>query len=477
MNIDKLHKLETTLLELLTKLNNGDEFSRDDIARDYQQVQPYLNVLDSISGFPFDMRNDDIYCFIKGTRKTFDKYHLKDIVKTILEYETNEEYESDIQCIIKESKLPRRDDEKYRIISSYESYELTHCISFEMAVRNKEVQDILEKIKELTIVSKDLYTDYSLYKEDAIMREESLEILNSLEIVVDIDFDNFNALYAYSEVMKAITQFTVLLEEEYYMIYDRKELIPDGMEDVFESPNHHEPDEELHNYMDKVIDQNLHATDKDSNYKDNYSKEAGYVVYQGSYNESVSYDINKIFPNFKRPMREFNQTQVAFNMSLPKDEIIAYINKIKDDYDHKHSSYKTLNQMLYGEDTRTDDSLDHKQKERYADDFFIYDYYVKSDKDHTEKLESIQKKLSQYHGMKVEKGRNNYKLIAYDEAQIKMKSPKMKSNSNSFSDLVKSFKEHENIIHYLALKVIEERYETIAAAICSKRYKNLIYDR
>lgn len=473
MNIDKLHELETTLLELLTKLNNGDDISRDDIARDYQHVQPYLKVLDSISGFPFDMSNDDIYCFIKGRRKIFDKYHLKDIVKTILEYETNEEYESDIQGIIKESKLPRRDDEKYRIISSYEPYELTHCISFEMAVRNKEVQDILEKIKGLTIISKDLYIDYSLYKEDAIFRDESLEILTSLEIAVDIDFDNFNALQAYSEVMKVITQFTVLLEEEYYMIYDRKELIPD----VFKGPNHYEPDIELNNYMDKVIQQNLQSTDKDPNYKDHYSEQDGYAVYQGCYDGSVSYDINKFKPNFKRPMREFNQTQVAFNMSLPKDELISYITKIKDDYDHKHSSYKTLNQLLYGEDTRTGDSLDHKHKERYADDFFIYDYYVNSDKSHEEKLESIQEKLSQYHGMKIEKGRNDYEKIEYDKAQIKMNIPKTKSNSNSFSDLSKSFKEHENILHYLAIKVIEERYETIAAAIDKKRYKNLIYDR
>jgi hypothetical protein len=164
-------------------------------------------------------------------------------------------------------------------------------------------------------------------------------------------------------------------------------------------------------------------------------------------------------------------------MSLPKDEIIAYINKIKDDYDNKHSSYQTLNQLLYGEDTRTADSLDHKQKEKYADDFFIYDYYVNSDKSHGEKLASIQKKLSQYHGMKIEKGRNDYEKIEYNKAQIQMNRPKSKSNSNSLSDIVKSFQENEHIIPYLSTDVIEERYETIAAAIANKKYKNLIYDR
>jgi len=423
------------------------------------------------------MYDDNIYCFIKSERSTFDTYHIRDIVKTIIEYKTNKDYKSDIQEILKESTLPRRDDQVYNIISSYEPYELTHCISFEIAVRNKEVQDILEKIKGLTTISKDLYIDYYLYREDAIMRDESLDILNSLEISVNIDFENFNALQAYSEVMKEIAKLTVLLEEEYYMIYDRKEIVPQGMEDIFEGPNHYEPDEELHRYMDIIVEQRLHGVNQDPRYKDHYSKEEGYVVYQGSYDNSESYDINKIFPNFKRPLREFNQTQVAFNMSLPKDEIIAYISKIKDDYDNNKPSYKTLNQLLYGEDTKSSDSLDHKQKEKYADDFFIYDYYIKSDKGHEEKLESIQEKLSQYHGMKIEKGQNNYEPINYDNAQIKMNLSKTKPNSHSLSDLKRSFQENENIIHYLSIKVIEKRYETMASAINNKRYKNLIYNR
>ena len=173
-------------------------------------------------------------------------------------------------------------------------------------------------------------------------------------------------------------------------------------------------------------------------------------------------------------MREFNQTQVAFNMSLPKDEIIAYISKIKDDYDKKNNSYKTLNQLLYGNDTRSEDKLEHKQKEKYADDFFIYDYYTQSDEEYEKKLESIQKKLSQFHGMKVENGRNNYEIIDYDKAIIKMQS-KSSTSSNSIDDLIKIFEENKNIIHYIeTLKIIENRFQSLKNAIDNKKYKRLI---
>ena len=36
--------------------------------------------------------------------------------------------------------------------------------------------------------------------------------------------------------------------------------------------------------------------------------------------------------------------------------------KIKNDYDNKNTSYKTLTQLLYGDDTRIEDKLDHKQQ-------------------------------------------------------------------------------------------------------------------
>lgn len=477
--------VENILINFLEKLNNGDKFSREDIELNHKQIQPFIEVLDTIDDFPFDMSNHEIYCFIAGERKNFDKYHILDIVETIMAYKTNDDYERDIKDIIKESKLPRRDDEVYQIISSYEPYELTHCISYEMAIRNKDVQVILEKIKTLTLLSRDLFKADMIHKNDSALfyineieeqREKILDSLDTLKIELNIDFDNSSSTEIQSELFRLITEYTVMLEEDYYMIYDRKEIVPEGMEEVFKEPNHYESDRELNQYMNKAIEESIrNAYDPNPRYKDNYTVKDGYVTYQACYEDSKEYDINKIFPNFKRPMREFNQTQVAFNMSLPKDELMAYIEKIKDDYDNKNTSYKTLNQLLYGDDSRIEDKLDHKQQDRYADDFFIYDYYTQSDKEPEEKLEMIQKRLSQYHGMKIEISQNKYKPIDYDEALIKMNTPKTKTNSNSFADIAKSFNEHEHIIHYLeTISIIEERYEILKNAIDNKKYKKLM---
>ena len=485
-------ELKSLFIEFLEKLNNGEEISLEDVEKNYIDIKEYLEKLDHIDEFPFDRDyNDFIYCFKKlnKDRKIFDKYHIEDIVKIITEFKENENYISDIQNIINESKLPRRDDEEYTIISSYEPYELTHCISYEMAIRNKDVIILLNSIRHLTTLSKKFFEYYMCYgniiiKEDDYLDfeeivTEALELLNHYEIAqkFDIKFKNYLILDIYSSIMQIITLLNVIFEEDYYLIYDRKEIVPEGMEDILKEPNHHETDIELNQYMDKAIKESIrHAYDTSPRYKDNFTFKDGYAIYQASYEDSKEYDINKIFPNFKRPMKQFNQTQVAFNMSLPKDEIISYISKIKDDYDNKETSYKTLNQLLYEEDTRTEEKLEHNQQNRYADDFFIYDYYTQCGENHENKLEIIQKKLSQYHGMKIENGRNNYTLIDYDEAITKMQSKSTTNNSNSLDDLVARFQENEHIIHYIeTIKIIENRYESLKNAIDNKRYKKLIH--
>ena len=572
-------QLKSLFIELLQKLNNGEQFTSEEIELEYEKEKQLIDLLCTIDDFPLDDSDENIYCFINSKRKHFDKYHIEDITNLIidyvnkpyinnnskkpseiiidysknidgkpidlivydfassknkckdssyiksiilenatkekkysdkvlteklLKYATDDKFSKDIaniiteqkrfstlnkeiQEIIKESKLPRRDDDEYQIISSYEPYELTHCISYEMAIRNKDVKILLEKIKTLTLLTRDLFKVDMLHKNDSALfyimeieeqREKILESLNTLNIKLNIDFESSSLTEIQSELFRLIAEYTVLLEEDYYMIYDRKDIVPEGMEDVFKEPNHYESDIELNQYMYKAIEESIrNAYDPNPRYKDNYTVKDGYVTYQACYEGSKEYDINKIKPNFKRPMREFNQTEISFNMSLPKDELISYISKIKDDYDNKNTPYKTLNQLLYEDDSRIEEKLDHTQKNRYADDFFIYDYYTQSDKEHEKKLESIQKRLSQFHGKKVEKGRNNYESIDYDEAnKIEVsKNNQKQTNSISFYDLSKSFKSKEHIIHYLAIEIIEERYNKIKESINDKKYKTLIH--
>lgn len=56
------------------------------------------------------------------------------------------------------------------------------------------------------------------------------------------------------------------------MIYDRKDIVPEGMEEVFKEPNHYESDRELNQYMDKAIEESIrNACDVSPRYKDNFT--------------------------------------------------------------------------------------------------------------------------------------------------------------------------------------------------------------
>lgn len=418
-----------------------------------------------------------------------NRNYIKDIADIIMDIEKLENCKKEIKKILKDSKLPKRSDEEYKIISSYEPYELTHCISYEMAIRNIQVKKILEKIRILVTHSKMLYQKDLLYKNvhstlyiPEIQEEinKLIESLKNLEINLNINPNTSELKVIQNELRKAFTELIVLLEEDYYMIYDWKEIIPEGMEDILKEPNHHETDIELIQYMNKFIKESIkNAYDPSPRYKDNYSVKDGYASYQASYENSKEYDINKIFPNFKRPMKEFNQTQVAFNMSLPKDEIIAYISKIKDDYDNKENSYKTLNQLLYEDDSRIEEKLEHTQQNRYADDFFIYDYYIQSDEEHEKKLESIQKRLSQFHGIKNKITRNIYdKGINYDEMQKdeNNKSTVKKTSTININTLVNLSNKEKDLKYYITTNVIKKRYIKMKELIDTQKYKTLIYN-
>lgn len=557
------------IVKFLEELNNGKSIKHNEIEIDYKPIKHLIERLVQIKNSPYE-ENYSGYSFIKGKRKTFEKYHIEDIANILIDRENSKNnknpddiikdfvknekdynksiscifyddidltnskkdeeikamvneyimgkssynkkdynqilikhatsenhckkisdiiinYKLDLECqkklenIVKESLLPRRSDDNYTIIPSYEEYELTHCISYEMAIRNNEVSNILEILRSLTLFHRELfkeiyYNDYSEVKLNPILQDKLEEILIHFNITLDINLNSSTNKETFDNISKILSEYTTSLRDDYFLVHDRNEIIPEGMEEdeITKELHHYENDPELSKHMSTVIDNSLKS---DKYYKDNYDIQDGYAIYQGGYENSNSFDLNKIFPNFKRPMREFNQTQVAFNMSLPKDEIIAYISKIKDDYDKKNNSYKTLNQLLYGNDTRSEDKLEHKQKEKYADDFFIYDYYTQSDEEYEKKLESIQKKLSQFHGMKVEKGRNDYQFINYDEAQIEeVPIDNLKrTTSISFNELSECFKSKKNIIHYLATKTIEERYNKIKEYIDGKKYKTLIH--
>ncbi len=86
--------------------------------------------------------------------------------------------------VFKESKdgdcnndLVYRGDEKYTRIEKYEDYEFTHCIAYEMAIRNIHVKRLKKSLEKLNYLSKNIFDNFSneLNYEEKINNFENIE--------------------------------------------------------------------------------------------------------------------------------------------------------------------------------------------------------------------------------------------------------------------------------------------------------------
>ena len=78
---------------------------------------------------------------------------------------------------------------------------------------------------------------------------------------------------------------------------------------------------------------------------------------------------------------------LKLNFALPKEELTAYISKIKDEYDSNNSIIKSSMELI-GEDLEKSDNKHTKNKAKaikWADWFYIYDYWTFEQKGKTDK--------------------------------------------------------------------------------------------
>ena len=163
------------------------------------------------------------------------------------------------------------------------------------------------------------------------------------------------------------------LEKEYYVVNEQKSITPENIEDHIPKDTNYEPNEAVTNHIDNVL--------TESNYKNNVLYEKGYILYQGAYQKDNSFYINEITPNFSQPLRMFNTMKISINPSLPLNDILSFVKQIKEDYDNKNS-FKSFFELLEddldisSETTKsTIDNPSSLSKEKWADMFYIYDYF------------------------------------------------------------------------------------------------------
>lgn len=215
-------------------------------------------------------------------------------------------------------KLPQRDDLIYKEIEEFQDYELTNCIAYEMAIRNKDaakkiailkrINNLKNKIiKKIKMRTNNYYLSYSKYP--IILKDIMKEVL-----IYKLKKE-FGINYNYSEIEENPIGIKFVRYTQLYSEAMMSELIS----------------------LDKRF---RHKT------KANFITKQGYIIEQ-IYNRKREIK-SEISSNFKRKLTLKNELNIKIDLSfnLPKEELIAYISKIKDDFDKDNSIIKTPLELL-----------------------------------------------------------------------------------------------------------------------------------
>ena len=280
-------------------------------------------------------------------------------------------------------RLPQRDDLIYKEIEEFQDYELTNCIAYEMALRNQEVKIIINKIDNLLI---------KLGKEYLTIREDSSNKLNvnfdeiyqeweqyqdtKFEDEEDIKEPNYQKYFLENNnIYLEIVKFLNILLKTYWIRY----IYEDDVLSYSLQPNL-----DIRNFYE--IKKRLIELELIQEFDEIKINKNGEVIKIFSTLSQVNKDkvinLNRIYPNedIKRLIipKEYNKNaSLKLNLNLPKEELIAYISKIKDDFDKDNSIIKIPLELL-GETLEKSDNKKTPKKPKasvYADWFYIYDYW------------------------------------------------------------------------------------------------------
>ncbi|MFW3341210.1 hypothetical protein [Aliarcobacter butzleri] len=278
-------------------------------------------------------------------------------------------------------KLPQRDDLIYKEIEKFQDYELTNCISYEMAIRDSQLRiNILNCFEEISV-----YVSSLINIKEEKTRKLLIELIENIFLNYNIDIrvhGNIKFLYSL-----------------HYISSNQKNMID-------EICNYFIEKEDVNNtILEKYLE------DEGLGFKE-YSNYSGYSIKQNTFiknlnkhslndikDEVIIGNINKsdilFLPNFSRPIIPIDNrisriSRIELNLNIDVEELVSYIRYIKADLDNKNSFIlKSPLEMIEYEFESNDNKRTPKKPKAfvYADWFYIYDYWKyektqgKTDKD------------------------------------------------------------------------------------------------
>ena len=324
------------------------------------------------------------------------------------------------------NKLPSRSDEIYKEIESFEDYEFSNNIAYEMMIRNSDF------IKDRYVLTVKCVTFRIM------IEEEEYEIIMK---EIDKDFLKLN------EREKAIHYKELIL-----MYVDKYGISYNDMMNCYNKEYLF-----LHNSLQyKIGNKNIE-----------YDLPKDYKITPDD-NITLEYELA-----FKRPkiqIKNFSKiTQISLNLSLPKNELLEYISKIKDIADN--GDIKAPIELLGENLQKAECNFKQNKKKRYADMFFIYDYV-------SARLETIHhynKEARREYDNEVFEINNNPSLTRKYK-QIQLSEAKTKYLQNTIDTKITDIFNEDELISQLQLtgNSISKLYYIIKPYIEEAKYKELI---
>lgn len=391
-----------------------------------------------------------------------------------------------------ENTLPSRFEETYCEKMKFDKYEYTNFIAYELARRNENVMNLLLIQEQLIALYNILPKSISRYKKAEATEELSQyaqEIENYLkgtlrDLFKHYSIDQFDddinrlTLENIKEIFSNIVnEIAKILYEQYYIIYQNDiESLQHIANELYDPLRFLERDRFLTQYMLRVYD---NEQDYKANHNINFNQNQYFMVYQEVPKEQRDFSFNVIYPKFEKAMRDFTDTKVAMNLNLSESEIIDYIKKIKKNYDSKNSIVKTKRELLVDELESSNEDIKMNSADKWADNFFIYDYFlyhevISIDKTEAQIKREIQIELTKFHGVRVPKDDDEIKNTKDTKYKyIPLEEYKTQEGYSQNDDIFETLSDENQA---MSIRTIGDKYELMKNYIQGENplYKTLL---
>ena len=180
----------------------------------------------------------------------------------------------------------------------------------------------------------------------------------------------------------------------------------------------------------------------------------GYSIYQGILKDSdIRYNLSTIKQDTTKQVVDHNISNFQINLNLPKQELLDYLSKVKDNYDNDNSILMSPMELL-GKDAGIEpEDIRNMNSNKWADVFYIYDAYQYSIR-MQKKLEKEKEKLTD---------EINKELLPYKKAGPKTSREKIK-----IKKIIKKYdtQEYEKKIDEIG-KTLQTKYAKLSKEINS----------